>query len=74
MAITAKQTDIINVKQYVIDKQGNKLAAILDMEELARVRDLLEGLSDLKAIENRVNEPAEDYEKYSRKRKSSLHV
>ena|GEM_PF-5701242 len=56
----SKKTGIISVKQYVIDKQGNKLAAILDMEELARVRDLLEGLSDLKAIENICSKHAEN--------------
>jgi hypothetical protein len=69
-----KHKDIIDIKQYVTDKKGHKVAAILDIEELARIQDLLEDLSDLKAIEDRVSEPEEDYEAYSRKKKSSSRV
>jgi hypothetical protein len=47
---------------------------MLDIRELARVNDLIEDLIDLKTIEDRVAEPAEDYEIYSRKRKCRLHV
>lgn len=64
----------IKVKQYLTDVKGQKVAAVLDMRELARVNDLLEDLLDLKAIEDRVAEPSEDYEAYSRKRKARLHV
>jgi len=74
MATGLKQKDIINVKQYITDKKGHKVAAILEIEELARIKELLEDLSDLKAIEDRIAEPEEDYEAYSRKRKSRLHV
>ncbi len=74
MSTALKQKDVINVKQYVTDKKGHKVAAILDIKELARITDLLEDLSDLKTIEDRVSEPSEDYEAYSRKRKSRLHV
>ncbi len=74
MSTALKQKDVINVKQYVTDKEGHKVAAILDIKELARITDLLEDLSDLKTIEDRVSEPSEDYEAYSRKRKSRLHV
>jgi hypothetical protein len=74
MATGLKQKDIINVKQYITDKKGHKVAAILEIEELARIKELLEDLSDLKAIEERIAEPEEDYEAYSRKRKSRLHV
>ena len=66
--------DIVHVKQYVTDKKGHKVAAILDIKELARVEELLEDLYDLKAIKNRIGEPEEDYESYSRKRKAVLHV
>jgi len=69
-----KQKDVISVKQFVTDKKGQKVAAILDIKELDRVKTLLEDLSDLKAIEDRIAEPSEDYEKYSKKRKSRLHV
>jgi hypothetical protein len=72
MATKLKQKDIVKVKQYVTDKKGHKVAAILDMDELTRVEKLLEDLSDLKAIEDRIAEPEEDYEAYSRKRKPRL--
>ena len=74
MSVSAKQKAMINVKQYVTDSKGHKVAAIVDMKEIARIKDLIEDLSDLKAIEDRVAESGEDYEGYSRKRKSSLHV
>jgi hypothetical protein len=70
----ARRKAAVNVKQYVTDRKGQKVAAILDMEELERVEEMLEDLSDLKAIEERKGEPVEDYEAYSRKRKSRLNV
>lgn len=74
MIAKAKQKNTITVKQYVTDNKGHKVAAILDIKELAKIKELLEDLSDLKAIEDRVAEPMEDYEAYSRKRKARLHV
>ena len=74
MSTALKQKEMISIKQYVTDEKGHKVAAILDIEELARIKDLLEDLSDLKMIEDRISEPSEDYETYSRKRKSHLHV
>lgn len=74
MTIKLKQKDIINVKQYVIDRKGQKVAAILDIDELIRVEELLEDISDLKSIKDRIAEPEEDYEGYSRKRKARLNV
>lgn len=74
MTIKLQQKDIVNVKQYVTDRRGHKVAAILEIDELIRVEKLLEDLSDLKAIEDRIAEPEEDYEAYSRKRKTRLNV
>jgi hypothetical protein len=75
MPLAAKQKDDhIKVKQYITNSRGHKVAAILDIKELERINDLLEDLLDLKAIEDRIAEPTEDYEAYSRKRKSRLHV
>jgi hypothetical protein len=34
--------DLINVRQYVTDKEGHKVAAIIDMDELDRLETLLE--------------------------------
>ncbi len=67
-----KQKDVIKIKQYVTDKSGHKIAAILDIEEIKRLEELLEDVADLKVIEDRIKEPVEDYEAYSRKRKSRL--
>ena len=74
MSSSVKQKDMIKVKQYVTDSAGHKVGAIVDMKELERIKELIEDLSDLKAINDRVAEPSEDYEAYSRKRKSRLHV
>jgi hypothetical protein len=74
IAKTKQKKDMVSVKQYVTDKRGHKVAAILDIDELKRIETLIENLSDLKAIEDRVAEPEEDYEAYSRKRKSRLNV
>ena len=74
LAIRQKNDDHIKVKQYITDSKGHKVAAILDIKELERINDLLEDLLDLKTIEDRIAEPAEDYEAYSRKRKYRLHV
>ncbi len=71
----ARQKDNhIKVKQYITDRKGRKLAAVLDIEELERANELIEDLIDLKTIDDRAAEPAEDYEAYSRKRKSRLNV
>ncbi|MDP2681507.1 MAG: hypothetical protein Q8P28_01690 [Deltaproteobacteria bacterium] len=56
MRATQKEKDIVHVKQYVTDAKGHKMAAILDIKELARVHELLEDLADLKVIEERVYE------------------
>jgi len=74
MLTKLKQKNIVTIKQYITDEKGHKVAAILDIKELARVKELLEDFLDLKAIEDRIAEPSEDYEAYSRKRKSRLHV
>ncbi len=74
MSTTLKQKDLINVKKYITDNKGHKIAAVIDIEELNRVEDLLEDISDLKAIEDRKDEPVEDYGAYSQKRKSHPRV
>lgn len=69
-----REKDVIKVKQYVTDKKGRTIAAIIDIDELNRLEELIEDISDLKAIEDRKDEPVEDYEAYSRKRKTCLRV
>jgi hypothetical protein len=74
MSVTPKQKNLLDIKQYITDEKGHKVAAILDIKELSRIERMLEDLSDLRAIEDRIVEPSEDYESYSKKRKSRLHV
>lgn len=71
MSIATKQkNDPIKVKQYITDAKGHKVAAVIAIKELDRIEELLEDLSDLKAIKDRIAEPVEDYAVYSRRRKS----
>jgi hypothetical protein len=70
MSTISKQEAVIKIKEFITDKKGQKVGAVLDMDELARVKDLLEDLIDLKHVEDRINEPEENYEAYSSKRKS----
>jgi hypothetical protein len=74
MTTEIKQNDMINIQQYITDKEGHKIAAIIDIEELNRLDELIEDLSDLKAIEDRLGEPVEDFKEYIEKRKSSKSV
>lgn len=73
-AILNQENNLIKIKQYIIDSKGQKIAAILDIEELKRLEELIEDLADLRTIEERKNETEEDYEAYSNKRKSQLNV
>lgn len=42
MTTTIKQeTDLIKVRQYIIDNEGHKVAAIIDIEELNRLGEAL---------------------------------
>ena len=74
MLAKVKQKDRIKVDRFVTDKKGRTIAAIIDIRELNRVEEMLEDVSDLKAINDRVSEPAEDYEAYSRKRRARKRV
>ena len=69
-----KQKEQVKVNRFVTDKKGRKVAAIIDIKELNRIEEMIEDASDLKAIHDRVAEPVEDYEVYSRKRKAHQHV
>ena len=62
-----RKKNLIKIKQYITDDKGHKKAAIIEIKELNRLDKLLENLSDLKTIEDRKNEPDEDYETYGKK-------
>ena len=65
-----KKKEQIKINSFVTDKKGRKVAAIIDIKELNRIEEMMEDSFDLKAINDRVAEPVEDYEVYSRKRKA----
>ncbi len=69
-----KRKEQVKVDRFVTDKKGRKVAAIIDIKELNRIEEMIEDASDLKAISDRVAEPVEDYEGYSRKRKALRRV
>ncbi len=73
MPTTLKQkSDAIKIKQYITDAKGHKVAAVIAVKELYRIEELLEDLSDRKAVRDRIAEPVEDYETYSKRRKKRL--
>jgi hypothetical protein len=74
MSLKTKQNDLIQIQQYITDKEGHKISAIIDIEELNRLCDLIEDLIDLKAIDERIDEPVEDFIAYIEKRNQSLNV
>ena len=74
MITETKEINTVTVKQYATDTKGQKVGAILDIKELNRIADLLEDLSDLKTMEDRISEPSADYSAYSRKRTSRVCV
>ena len=60
MSTAVKREDnLIQVKQYITDKKGHKVAAIIEIDELERLKEILEGLPDLNVnvIEDKKNEP-----------------
>ena len=69
-----KQKDHIKIERFVTDKKGRKVAAIIGIKELSRIEEIIEDALDLKTINDRVAEPVEDYETYSRKRKAHQRV
>jgi len=71
---SVKRKEQVKVDRFVTDKKGRKVAAIIAIRELNRIEEMIEDASDLKAVSDRVAEPAEDYEVYSRKRKASRRV
>ncbi|HHT9146424.1 MAG TPA: hypothetical protein ACFYD4_12270 [Candidatus Wunengus sp. YC61] len=54
MATTPKQeNNLIKINQYITDDKGHKVAAIIEIEELKRLEELIEDLSDIKSIEDK---------------------
>lgn len=59
---------------YVTDAKGQKVAAIVDLDEIKRIGQLIEDLYDLRMIAQRQEQPVLDYEEYSAQRTARMHV
>lgn len=55
-----RKKDLIKVKQFVTNSEGRKVAAIIEIDELKRLKGLVEDIADIKAIKDRENEPEEE--------------
>ncbi|MBF0606762.1 MAG: hypothetical protein SFH39_12870 [Candidatus Magnetobacterium sp. LHC-1] len=66
--------DFLQIKGYITDNQGNKISAIVDIEELRRVGELIEDHYCMRILAERKDEPTEDYEEYSAKRRAEFNV
>ncbi|KJU82727.1 hypothetical protein MBAV_005082 [Candidatus Magnetobacterium bavaricum] len=64
----------VTIREYITDSEGRIVAAIVDIEELRRVEELIEDLSDLIVIEERKNENRIDFFDYLKKRQARLYV
>ncbi|MBF0336404.1 MAG: hypothetical protein HQL05_01095 [Nitrospirae bacterium] len=69
-----RASESVNIREYITDSEGRIVAAILDIEELRRVEELIEDLSDLLVIEERKNEHRVDFFDYMKKRQARLYV
>ncbi len=67
--VSKQKKDLIKVKQFVTNSEGLRVAAIIELEELKRLEELIEDMSDLKAIEDRKNEPGEVVKMIAKKAK-----
>lgn len=67
--VLKQKKDLIKVKQFVTDSEGHKVAAIIEIDELKRLEELIEDMADIKAIEDRKNEPGEIVKMIAKKAK-----
>ncbi|MBF0539070.1 MAG: hypothetical protein HQL03_12555 [Nitrospirae bacterium] len=65
---------LIQVSQYVTDSEGRRIAAIVNIEELRRVEELIEDVHDLRIVAERENEPDIDFKEYCAKTKARMNV
>lgn len=56
MSTTLKQeSDTIKINQFITDKKGHKVAVIIEIEELKRLKEIIENLSDIQAFKGKKN-------------------
>ncbi|MBF0337385.1 MAG: hypothetical protein HQL05_06090 [Nitrospirae bacterium] len=66
--------DFLQIKGYITDSQGNKISAIVDIEELRRVGELIEYHYCMRILAERKDEPTYDFEEYSEKRRAEFNA
>ena len=48
-----QENDTIKINQYITDKKGHKVAVIIEIGELERLKEIIEDLSDIKAFKGK---------------------
>lgn len=57
MPTTLKQkNDTIKINQFITDKKGHKVAAIIKIEELERLKEIIKDFSDIMTFKGKKNE------------------
>lgn len=58
-----QENDTIKINQFITDKNGHKVAAIIEIGELKRLKEIIEDLSDIKAFKDKKSESKEAFKK-----------
>lgn len=62
MSTALKQkNDIIKINQYITDNKGYKIAAIIKIEELERLKEIIKDFSDIMAFKSKKKESKETF-------------
>ncbi|MBF0536977.1 MAG: hypothetical protein HQL03_01855 [Nitrospirae bacterium] len=64
----------MKIKGYITDSQGHKISAIVDVDELRRIEELIEDHYCMRILAERKDEPTEDFEEYLKEREAKEHV
>lgn len=56
-----KEVDTIKINQYITDNKGYKIAAIIKIEELERLKEIIKGFSDIMAFKGKKKESKEAF-------------
>ena len=71
MATALKQeNDTIKINQFITDKNGHKVAAIIEIGELKRLKEIIEYLSEIKAFKGKINVLKESFKMPSKRTKA----
>jgi len=59
LTVLKQKNDTIKINQFITDKKGHKVAAIIEIGELKRLKEIIEDLSDITAFKGKKNESKE---------------